>query len=61
MDDQVTMYRVVMLDRAYRDLDGIYEYIETKAGCGPQVASGWWLVDERLRKNNLFIVCVARQ
>ena len=27
MDDQVTVYRVVMLDHAYQDLDGIYEYI----------------------------------
>ena len=27
MDDQVTVYRVVMLDRAYQDLDSIYEYI----------------------------------
>ena len=27
MDDQVDVYRVTMLDRAYRDLDGIYDYI----------------------------------
>ena len=27
MDDQVTVYRVTMLDRACQDLDGIYEYI----------------------------------
>ena len=27
MDDCITVYSVTMLDRAYRDLDGIYEYI----------------------------------
>ena len=27
MDDQATVYSVAMLDRAYRDLDSIYEYI----------------------------------
>ena len=27
MDDELTVYRVTMLDHAYRDLDGIYEYI----------------------------------
>ena len=27
MDDQIAVYRVTMLDRAYRDLDGIYSYI----------------------------------
>ena len=27
MDDQIDVYRVTMLDRAYRDLDGIYDYI----------------------------------
>ena len=27
MDDQVDVYTVTMLDRAYRDLDGIYDYI----------------------------------
>jgi len=25
------------------------------------VAGGWWLVDEGLRKNNLFFICVAGQ
>ena len=27
MDDQVAVYKVKMLARSYRDLDGIYEYI----------------------------------
>jgi len=27
LDDQIAMYRVTMLTRACRDLDGIYEYI----------------------------------
>jgi len=27
LDDQVDVYTVTMLDRAYRDLDGIYDYI----------------------------------
>ena len=37
MDDQITAYRVTMLDRAYRDLDGIYEYI-TNTLMEPNVA-----------------------
>ena len=27
MDDELTVYKVTMYDRAYRDLDGIYSYI----------------------------------
>ena len=27
MDNQIAVYRVTMLNRAYRDLDGIYKYI----------------------------------
>ena len=27
MDDQVPVYSVTLLDRAFQDLDGIYEYI----------------------------------
>jgi len=27
LDDQINVYRVTMLNRAYRDLDGIYKYI----------------------------------
>ena len=27
MDDQITVYMVTMLNRAYRDLDGIFKYI----------------------------------
>lgn len=27
MDDQISVYKVTLLDRAYRDLDSIYDYI----------------------------------
>ena len=29
MDNYTDIYKVTMVDRAYRDLDGIYEYIAT--------------------------------
>ena len=43
MDDQLDVYKVTLLDRAYQDLDSIYEYIANTL-MEPDVALG--IVDE---------------